>query len=82
MLAVALEAEVAAYIEAHADQLDEQGRRLVVRNGHAERRTITTSAGAIEVQMPRINDRRHDPDTGERIRFKSSLVPPWCRKSP
>jgi hypothetical protein len=35
MLAAALEAEVAAYIAAHADQLDERGRRLVVRNGHA-----------------------------------------------
>ena len=38
MLAAALEAEVAAYIDAHADQLDEDGRRLVVRNGHAEPR--------------------------------------------
>ena len=36
MLAAALEAEVAAYIEAHADQLDEHGHRLVVRNGRAE----------------------------------------------
>jgi hypothetical protein len=36
MLAAALEAEVAAYIAAHADQLDEHGRRLVVRNGRAE----------------------------------------------
>ena len=36
MLAAALEAEVAAYIDAHAGELDEHGRRLVVRNGHAE----------------------------------------------
>ncbi len=44
MLAAALEAEVAAYIAAHADQLDERGRRLVVRNGRAEPRQVLTSA--------------------------------------
>src|ERR1700722_19171717 len=33
MLAAALKAEVAAYVEQFADQLDEDGRRLVVRNG-------------------------------------------------
>ncbi len=43
MLAAALEAEVAAYIDAHAGERDDRGRRLVVRNGHAERRTITTA---------------------------------------
>ena len=81
MLAAALEAEVDAYIAGLAEQLDEDGRRLVVRNGHAEPRTITTAAGRIEVQAPRVNDRRVD-DTGERCRFRSSILPPWCRKSP
>jgi hypothetical protein len=52
MLAAALEAEVAAYIAAHADQLDERGRRLVVRNGRAEPRRVLTSAGAVEVVAP------------------------------
>jgi transposase-like protein len=82
MLAAALEAEADLYIEALADQRDERGRRLVVRNGHAEPRTITTSAGAVEIEAPRINDKRTDPDSGERLRFRSSIVPPWCRKSP
>lgn len=82
MLATALEAEVDAYIEAHADERDADGRRLVVRNGHAKPRTITTAAGAIEVQAPRVNDRRVDPDSGARQRFVSSILPPWCRKSP
>ena len=50
MLAAALEAEVAAYVEAHADERDERGRRLVVRNGHAEPRSITTGAGPIEIE--------------------------------
>jgi transposase-like protein len=81
MLAAALEAEVAAYIAAHADELDEQGRRLVVRNGHAKPRQVLTSAGAVEVTAPRVNDKRLDAQ-GERQRFASAILPAWCRKSP
>src|SRR6188472_2780955 len=82
MLAAALELEVDEYVVALIDDVDERGRRLVVRNGHARPRTITTTAGAVEVCVPRVNDKRVDPDTGERMSFKSSIVPPWCRKSP
>ena len=82
MLAAALETEVAGYIEALAGELDEEGHRLVVRNGHAEARTITTAAGGIEIEAPRVDDRRLDPETGQRCRFRSAIVPPWCRKSP
>ena len=82
MLEVALEEEVAEYVDQHAGELDESDHRLVVRNGHAEARTVTTVAGTFEVSAPRVNDRRVDPATGERLRFKSSLLPPWCRRSP
>jgi transposase-like protein len=82
MLAAALEAEADDYIACLAGELDERGRRLVVRNGHAEPRTITTAAGRIEVSAPRVNDKRVDDETGERCRFRSSIVPPWVRKSP
>jgi putative transposase len=82
MLAAALEEEVAAYIVAHAAERDEDGRRLVVRNGHARPRQVTTSAGAVEVTAPRVNDKRTDPATGGRMRFCSAILPPWCRKSP
>jgi transposase-like protein len=82
MLAAALEAEVAAYIAAHVDQLDEHGQRLVVRNGHAAARQVVTSAGAVEVRAPRVNDRRVDETTGQRRRFSSVILPAWCRKSP
>jgi putative transposase len=82
MLAAALEAEADAYIAELVAALDEGGRRLVTRNGHARPRTITTGSGPIEIQAPRVNDRRVDPDTGEKAKFKSSIVPPWCRKSP
>ena len=76
MLAAALEAEVAAYIAAHAGELDERGRRLVVRNGKAEARQVLTSAGAVEVAAPRVNDKRVDETTGERQRFASAILPP------
>jgi putative transposase len=82
MLAAALELEAGEYIAAVQHLIDETGRRLVTRNGHARPRTITTAAGAVEIRAPRVNDRRADPDTGERAKFKSSIVPPWCRKSP
>jgi len=53
-----------------------------VRNGHAEPRSIATGAGPIEITQPRVNDKRIDVETGERERFRSSIIPPWCRKSP
>ena len=81
MLAAALEAEVDAYIAGLSGERDESGRRLVVRNGRAEPRTITTAAGPIEVTAPRVNDKRVD-DAGERQRFRSSILTPWARKSP
>jgi putative transposase len=81
MLAAVLEAEVDAYVAELADQRDERGRRLVVRNGRAEPRTITTAAGRIEVSAPRVNDTRLD-ETGQRCRFRSAILPPWARKSP
>lgn len=82
MLAAALEAEVDAYIAGLVGEVDEHGRRLVVRNGHAEARQVVTGAGAVEVVAPRVNDRRMDEVTGERCRFRSSILPPWARKSP
>ncbi|MDT7722789.1 MAG: hypothetical protein QOE94_3800 [Mycobacterium sp.] len=82
MLAAALAAEVAAYIGQFSDQLDEHGRRLVVRNGHHQPRDVLTAAGAVSVRAPRVNDRRVDSDTGERQRFSSAILPAWARKSP
>jgi putative transposase len=82
MLAVALEEEVAAYIAAHAGELDEHGHRLVRRNGHARKRVLITGAGQVPVTAPRVDDRRIDPATGTKARFRSAIMPPWCRKSP
>ena len=76
MLIAALDAEVAAYIQRHADQRDEQGRALVVRNGRAPERTVQSGAGELKVRAPRVHDKR------ENARFTSSILPPYMRKTP
>lgn len=81
MLAVALRAEAAGYVEQHAGEVDPDGRRLVVRNGYAQPRTVLTAAGPVDVVAPRVNDKRVDED-GNRRRFSSAILPPWCRKTP
>jgi transposase-like protein len=76
MLAMALLAERRAYLEAHGTELDAAGHRLVVANGYARAREVTTGAGMVEVQAPRVDDRRD----GER--FSSAILPAYMRKSP
>ena len=82
MLAAALELEVDLHIAALAAEVDERGHRLVTRNGHARPRQVTTVAGAVEIRAPRVRDRRVEAHVAEPKRFKSSIVPPWCRRSP
>lgn len=78
MLMQAVEAEVADWIEAHAEVRDANGRRQVVRNGYAAERTIVTGVGPLEVQAPRVHDRRSGP---EREPFTSKILPPYLRKT-
>ena len=54
----------------------------MVRNGYRQGREVLTSAGAVEVTAPRVNDKRTGPVTGERKRFSSAILPPWARKTP
>jgi len=77
MLAAALRAEVAAYVEQFTDLVDENGYRLVVRNGYHGEREVLTAAGAVTVRAPRVNDKRVDPETGERQRFSSAILPAY-----
>ena len=81
MLTAALAAEVAAYVEQFTDLVDEEGRRLVVRNGYHHEREVVTAAGAVPVRQPRVNDKRVEAN-GERRRFASAILPAWVRKSP
>ena len=78
MLAQAIEAEVAEWIDGHAPLTDEKGHRQVVRNGYLPKRTITTGVGPVEVQQPRVLDRR----SGEEAEaFSSKILPPYLRKT-
>ena len=78
LLAQAIEAEVADWIDRHQDCRDAAGRRQVVRNGHLPERTITSGVGPVAVQQPRVHDRR---PAGEREKFASAIVPPYLRKT-
>jgi len=78
MLAEAIEAEVAEWIESHRDVTDAEGRRQVVRNGRMPERTIVTGAGPLNVSQPRVHDRR---PAGEREKFISKLLPPYLRRA-
>ena len=78
MLQAALEMEVEGFLEQHAARCDGQGRRFVVRNGHLPQRSIMTGAGALEVEQPRVRDR--GPADGK-VRFSSTILPPYLRKS-
>jgi putative transposase len=78
MLAKAIEAEVAAWIDDHAHLRDEAGRRQVVRNGSHPERTILTGLGPIEVKQPRVQDRR-PPE--QRETFTPAVLPPYLRRT-
>jgi putative transposase len=82
MIATALEAEVADYIDRFAGDLDEDGHRLVVRNGRARERKLTVGAGTVAVRAPRVNDKRVDAETGQRRKFSSKILPAYARRSP
>ena len=82
MIAAALEAEVDEYVASFIDEVDEYGKRLVVRNGRARERRVTVGSGTVPVRAPRVNDKRLDAESGERKRFSSRILPAYARRSP
>ena len=80
MLTHAIEAEVAAFLAVHADEVDEEGRRRLVRHGHAPKRALQTGIGPIEVRRPRVRDRGADHESN-RIRFTSAVLPAYLRRA-
>jgi transposase-like protein len=79
LLAHAVEAEVAGFLDGHADKLTADGRARLVRHGHLPEREIVTGIGPVTVRCPRVRDRA--VDGGERIRFSSAILPPYARRS-
>lgn len=78
MLKCALEAEVEEFLARFDEIRDSSGKRLVIRNGYKRERTIQTGIGDIPVMAPRVADRRKDES---RIRFSSSILPPYLRRT-
>lgn len=91
LLTQAIDSEVDDWVERHAMLKDARGRQEVVRNGHHPTRTLVTGIGPVEVHQPRVLDRRivGTNDAGESIdasgqpveRFRSSILPPYLRKT-
>jgi transposase-like protein len=79
LLAQAIDAEVAAFLGSHADKRAEDGRQRLVRHGHLPERDIVTGIGPVAVRAPRVRDRVGAPQ--ERIRFTSTILPPYARRS-
>jgi putative transposase len=78
LLAEAVEAEVAAWIDAHVHLKDSAGRRQVVRNGYLPEREIQTGLGDVGVKQPRAHDRR---PADQRERFNSAILPPYLKRT-
>jgi hypothetical protein len=78
MLAQAIDAEIAEWIETHRDVRDEAGHRQVVRNGRLPKRTILFGVGPLEVEQPRVLDRRPKDEADF---FSSKILPPYLRKT-
>jgi transposase-like protein len=79
MLSQAIAAEVEAFLATHGELVDAQGRRRLVRNGHAPERQIQTGIGPIAVQRPKVRDR--GAPNAEPLRFTSSVLPAYLRRA-
>ena len=78
LLAAAVEAEIEAHIEEYRELKDRKGRQRVVRNGYNPEREIQTGIGQIRIRVPRSRDRQPG---GSPIRFRSSILPPYLRRT-
>jgi len=74
MLMQALEQEVEEFIENNKNEVDENGHRLVVRHGKGKTRNLTMSSGAVNIEAPRIKDKRHGGN------FTSTILPPYLER--
>ena len=81
LLAQAVEAEVAAFLNQHYDLKTEAGQQRVVRHGHLPEREVMTGIGPVAVRQPRVRDKGADGDDDGRIRFSPAILPPYARRS-
>ncbi len=79
LLQLALENEVNEYLEAHKDLKDEQGRRVVVKNGYHPQRDLISGLGPLTIQQSRVDDRRLN-NYSDTERFSSKILPRYLKK--
>ena len=81
MLAAALRAEAAGFVARFEDERLPDGRQRVVRHGTGPERMIQTGIGPIPVQRQKVRDRATDVPAERKIRFTSTILPKWARRS-
>jgi len=79
LLAEALETEIEVFLSEYQELKDDLGRKRVVRNGYNPKREIQTGIGPVSVKVPRVRDRQSEGI--EIVRFTSTLLPPYLRKT-
>ena len=82
MLAEALVAEADAFVSSFGEERLTDGRQRIVRHGFGPERQIQTGVGSVPVQRPKIRDRSVEAADVSKIRFTSSILPKWARRSP
>jgi len=80
MLAQALIAEADAFVAMWKDLKLPDGRDRVVRHGHGPERAIQTGVGPVAVRRAKVRD-RGKVGAAEKIRFTSSILPKWARRT-
>ena len=76
MLAQAIEAERDEFLAHYRDQRSAAGLQAVVKSGYHPSRQVQTGIGPVAVRMPKVRS-----NTDEPVTFRSSLVPPYLRRS-
>jgi putative transposase len=79
LLAQAIEAEADAFLARFADHKLADGRDRLVRHGYGPERMIQTGIGPVAVRRVKLRDR--GAGTAERLRFTSTILPRWARRT-
>jgi len=74
----ALEAELNALLAQFSNEMTPEGHARIVRHGHLPEREVMTGVGPVPVKVPRVRDRGKQ---AEKVRFTSSILPPYLRKA-
>jgi putative transposase len=80
LLAQAIELEADAFLAGMRDLKLPDGRARLVRHGHGPEREIQTGIGPVPVSRVKIRD-RGATSTVEPVRFSSSILPKWARRT-